>query len=96
MRQARRLKEDFYDIDPFDTHIAAHLFLPAETKIGSNKSRDLFRPIAVASCMNKLISICMSKWSILSNQKEVMTGKTSRGITTLCSTPVVKVVRVCP
>ena len=41
-------------IDPFDIQIDVHLFFPAETEIGSNKSRDLFRPIAIATCILKL------------------------------------------
>ena len=40
-------------LDPFDMQIDLHLFLSAKTKIGSNRSRALFRPIAVSSYISK-------------------------------------------
>ena len=51
-------------IDPFDTQIDVHLFLPAETKIGWDKPRDLFRPIAVTVCNKKWRSNYTSEASI--------------------------------
>ena len=40
--------------------------MPTATVIGYNKSRDLFQPITVAVCKNKLRLNCILKWSTVS------------------------------
>ena len=40
-------------MQPFDLLFDVDLYLPAETVIGLNKSRDLFKPITFAACKNK-------------------------------------------
>jgi len=52
-------------IEPCDLQFDLHLFLQTATAIGKTKSRDLFRPIAVAACKKKWRSNCMSKSSIV-------------------------------